>query len=276
MTSKPERKVISNSWSEILYPPGDFYSDEPPWETYLHCQQLILLLTCLEWLWQDRNDYFASGNLTIYYSGEETKSEKYSGPDFFVVLDAIQRLRKSWVVWLEEYKYPNLIVELLSPSTAKIDREDKKELYQNRFRTPNYFWFDPYSLEFQGFHLVDGIYQPIEPNQQGWLWSDQLNLYLGIYEKKLRYFSPEGELIPTHQEAEIQERQQKEYERQQKEYERQQKELALQQREHERQQKEYERQQKELALQQKELALQRLEELTARLRELGIDLDSET
>ena len=28
-----------------------------------------------------------------------------------------------------------------------------KQLYQDVFRTPDYFWFDPYSLEFAGFKL---------------------------------------------------------------------------------------------------------------------------
>ncbi|MFM6075431.1 MAG: Uma2 family endonuclease, partial [Dolichospermum sp.] len=92
-----------------------------------------------------------------------------------------------------------------SPTTANIDREYKKELYQNTFRTPDYFWFDPYTLEFAGFHLVDGEYQPLEENQQGHLWSRQLGLYLGIYQGLLRYFTPEGELIPTPEETAEQE-----------------------------------------------------------------------
>jgi hypothetical protein len=52
----------------------------------------------------------------------------------------------------------------------------------------------------QGFHLVDGIYQAIEPTQQGWLWSQQLELYLGLVDNKLRFFSPQGELIPSPEE----------------------------------------------------------------------------
>jgi hypothetical protein len=31
-------------------------------------------------------------------------------------------------------------------------------------------------------------------NERGWLWSQQLGLYLGIYENQLRYFSEQGEL----------------------------------------------------------------------------------
>ncbi|MDJ0662426.1 MAG: Uma2 family endonuclease [Crocosphaera sp.] len=214
---------------EIIYPSGEFWSDEPPLESNLHLTQIIVLLKSLEWVWQDREDYFAAGNLTIYYSPNQKKSEFFRGPDFFVVLGTTRNQnRRSWVVWEEEGKYPNVIVEILSESTAQTDREEKKEIYQDTFRTPDYFWFDPYTLEFKGFTLISGSYQPIEPNEQGWLWSEQLGLYLGIYEEKLRYFSSEGELVPTPEEAATGERQQKEYERQEKEYERQQKELALQ------------------------------------------------
>ncbi|MFM6063746.1 MAG: Uma2 family endonuclease, partial [Microcystis panniformis] len=109
--------------------------------------------------------------------------------------------RRSWVIWREEGKYPNLIIEILSDSTAKVDREEKKQIYQDIFRTPDYFWFDPESLEFQGFTLISGQYQPITPNPQGWLWSQQLGLYLGLSANKLRYFTPEGELVPTPAEA---------------------------------------------------------------------------
>jgi Uma2 family endonuclease len=49
---------------DIVFPPSDLYSNEPPLETELHLRQIILLITCLEWLWRDRNDFYASGNLT--------------------------------------------------------------------------------------------------------------------------------------------------------------------------------------------------------------------
>ncbi len=200
---------------DVLFPPGDLYSDEPPLETELHLRQIILLLKCLKWLWRDRNDFYAAVTLTIYYCLNQPKAEELRGPDFFVVLDTERKLRKSWVVWEEDGKYPHVIVEILSESTANTDRELKKKLYQDTFRTPDYFWFDPYTLEFAGFHLVDGQYQPLEPNQQGHLWSKQLGLYLGIHEGLLRFFTAEGELVPTPEEIAEYERQQKEIAQQQ-------------------------------------------------------------
>lgn len=238
MSLAKELETTQDLTENVIFPPGDLYSDEPPLETELHLEQIMLLLKCLKWLWRDRNDFYAAGNLTIYYSQNKRKTEDFRGPDFFVVLDTEPKTRKSWVVWEEDGKYPHLILEILSESTANTDRELKKKLYQDTFRTPDYFWFDPYTLEFAGFHLVDGKYQPLEPNNQGHLWSQQLELYLGIHQGLLRYFTPEGELIPTPEE-------QADYEHQQTEYERQQKEIAL----------------------------SRVERLETKLRELNIDPD---
>lgn len=197
----------------VIFPPGDIYSDEPPLESSLHLQQLILLLKCLEWWWQDRQDFFAAGNLTIYYSPNQRKSEDFRGPDFFVVLGTQRRPRKSWVVWHEDGKYPNVIIEVLSDSTATTDRGLKKQIYQDTFRTPEYFWFDPDTLEFAGFVLMAGKYQAIEANSQGRLWSQQLELYLGIHQRTLRFYSPEGELVPTPEETAQQEKQRADQER---------------------------------------------------------------
>lgn len=215
MKTSPRIDSTSTIQEEIDFPSGDLYSDEPQLESYLHLQQIILLLKCLEWLWQDRQDFFACGNLTVYYSPDQRKSVDFRGPDFMVVLGTVRKNRKSWVVWQEQGRYPNVIVEVLSNSTAKVDRDEKKQLYQDIFRLLNYFWFDPETLEFEGFTLVSGKYQPIQPIGQGWLWSDQLELYLGVHERQLRYFTPEGELVPTPEEAAISERLEKELAQQQ-------------------------------------------------------------
>ncbi|MBD2138085.1 Uma2 family endonuclease [Anabaena sp. FACHB-1237] len=192
---------------DVIFPPSDLYSDEPPVETELHLEQIMLLIKCLKWLWKDRTDFYAAGNLTVYYSPNQKKNEKLTGPDFFVVLGTERKTRKSWVVWDEDGRYPNVIIEILSPTTANTDRVTKKELYQNTFRTPDYFWFDPYTLEFVGFHLIDNKYQSLEPNEKGYLWSEQLGLYLGVHDGLLRYFTSQGELVPTPEETAAQETQ---------------------------------------------------------------------
>ncbi|MBD2388190.1 Uma2 family endonuclease [Cylindrospermum sp. FACHB-282] len=176
-------------------------SDEPEMETSLHYMQLLLLVTCLEWLWRDREDFFIGANLTIYFSRQQLRNRDFRGPDFFLVKDTEKRPRSSWVVWEEDGRYPDLIIELLSESTANIDRNLKKSLYENRFHTPEYFWFSPENGEFAGFELVGNKYQEILPNGRGYRWSDVLGLYLGVEEGKLRYFTSDGDLVPTPEEA---------------------------------------------------------------------------
>jgi Uma2 family endonuclease len=183
--------------AEIILPPSNLESDEPPLESDLHLLQIKLLLDSLNWLWRERQNYYATGNLTIYYNPQKIKARDFRGPDFFVVLDAEKRPRKSWTVWDEGGKYPNLIIEVLSKSTAAVDKGLKKQLYQDIFRTPDYFWFDPETLEFEGFHLVDGEYQPLEPNENGWRWSQQLQLFLGLHNQQLRFFTPDKTLVPS-------------------------------------------------------------------------------
>lgn len=261
---------------EVPIPPhGEIDSDEPPLESYVHLQQIILLLTCLEWHWRDRQDFFAAGNLTIYYSINRRRSEDFRGPDFFLVLDTTRRPRKSWVVWEEDGKYPHVIIEILSEATARVDRGLKKEIYQNTFRTPNYFWFDPRNLEFAGFHLVAGEYQPIIPNPQGYLWSEPMGLYVGIYQQQLRFFTLEGDLVPTPPEVATQSLQQANEAIQQAADTRQWAEAAVQQAEDTRQQVETElqqaRQQANQAIQQAQLEAERAEKLAAKLREWNLN-----
>lgn len=178
-------------------------SNEPEMESSLHYAQLALLVTCLEWLWRDRSDFFIGANLTIYFSREQLKSRDFRGPDFFLVNHTEQHPRRSWVVWEEGGQYPDLIIELLSDSTAQTDKNLKKQLYQDRFRTPEYFWFSPETLEFKGYRLVNQHYEAIAPNEMGYCWSETLGLFLGVRDGMLRYFVASGTLLPTPEEAAI-------------------------------------------------------------------------
>ena len=180
-------------------------SDEPEMESSLHYLQLALLVSCLDWLWREQKDYFIGANLTIYFSRQQLKNRDFRGPDFFLVKNTQNHPRRSWVVWEEDGKYPDLIIELLSTSTAVIDKAFKKTLYEERFRTQEYFWFSPDTLELAGFKLIDGKYKPIKSNNSNLLWSNVLGLYLGLEGDKLRYFDAEKRLVLTPEEVALQE-----------------------------------------------------------------------
>jgi Uma2 family endonuclease len=184
---------------------------DEPMETGRHKAQMELLINPLR-LWLDKqNGGYVNGNIPIYFSERQLKTEDVKCPDVFVVLGASYRERRTWVVW-EEQKTPDVIIELLSESTKNVDKNGKKLIYQNRLKAPEYFWFDPFNPEdWAGFTLQDGIYQPIAPDTQNRLLSQRLGLALvrwhGINEHIktvwLRWATLEGELLPTPQEDAI-------------------------------------------------------------------------
>lgn len=115
--------VHSSQTDPPVFPPTDLLSKEPQLETYRHLKQLILLLTCLERLWQNRQNFFAGGNMSIYYSIHQLRAEDVKGPDFFVVLNTERRERKSWIVWEEDGKYPNANLKTLSTDLRTFFRQ---------------------------------------------------------------------------------------------------------------------------------------------------------
>jgi Uma2 family endonuclease len=223
------------------------YSDGIPLDSHRQRIQMNLLIDviCQAMAARGREDFFAGGNMFVYYSLEQARDvakgkRSFRGPDVFFVdhVAPKQEERKAWVSWEEGGRLPDLIVEILSPSTEKIDRKDKRQLYSQVFRTRDYFLYDLDTAKLEGFRLAGDLYQPIRPDAQGRLRSEVLELDLGLWkgirEREettwARLFTPDGDLIPTEAEAKDQlaeaERQRAEAERQRAEAERQRAEAA--------------------------------------------------
>lgn len=180
--------------------------DGIPLDSNWHRIQINLLIDVVKHRWRHRKDFFVGGNMFVYYSLQQARTRDYKGPDFFVVTDIDGGYsRQKWVVWEENGRYPDVIVELLSPSTASEDLGNKKDLYERTFHTPDYFCYDPDEEQLRGWRLGDAGYQPLEPDEHGRLWSTELQAWLGpwegVYEKEqahwLRLFDEDGQLIPT-------------------------------------------------------------------------------
>jgi Uma2 family endonuclease len=188
------------------------WEDGIPLDSNWQRAQIDLLIRLISYFWRERSDFYAGGNMFVYFSPARRKSEDVKGPDFFVVKGVPkERVRKSWIVWEEGGKYPDLIIELLPASTAEADKTTKKSLYEQTFRTPEYFWYDPTSHTATGWQLVRGVYTPITPDERGWLWSQELELWLGNWSGYsdngewntwLRFYDRDGQLVPTRGEAE--------------------------------------------------------------------------
>jgi Uma2 family endonuclease len=183
------------------------YSDGEPLESNWHVDAISFLKELVRVLFFGRTDFFVGGDMFIHFSTRRAFNRDFRGPDLFVVKEVDGTYdRNYWAIWEEDGRYPNLIIELLSPSTAVIDRTTKKDLYERTFRTPEYFLYDPIAEELEGWRMgADGIYLAIEANEQGRMWSQELGVWLGswrgLYQGQLervwlRFFANDGELVP--------------------------------------------------------------------------------
>ena len=98
--------------------------DGEPMETPRHRDQMISLIYSLKTHWANRTNYYVSGNMFLYYDPQSHR--KFRGPHFFLVLDVDNHERKSWVVWQEGMRFPDLIIELLSDTTRETDTGEEE------------------------------------------------------------------------------------------------------------------------------------------------------
>ncbi|WP_433934563.1 Uma2 family endonuclease [Sorangium cellulosum] len=194
-------------------PPGEDelpHDDGESMESDRHRKQMLLLIETLDLFWKDRDDVYVSGNMAIYFSELQTMKNDFRGPDVFVVLDTVRRDRKSWVVWQENGRTPDVVIELLSESTESVDRGEKMRIYAKVLRVPEYFLFDPMKSALEG-HVLDigsRSYKPMTSSAEGELVSEQLGLRLGVREGLylgskgtwLRWLDAEGRVLPTAEE----------------------------------------------------------------------------
>jgi Uma2 family endonuclease len=267
LTQPPTAATAATEEWQPSPPPTDLvFDDGEPLESSRHRVAMNLLIAAYRHYRQNETDFYTGGNMFVYYSTSQVKDRDFRGPDFFVVLDVEgEKERQGWVVWEEGGRYPDTIVELMSPSTAKIDVTVKKDLYERVFKTENYFVYNPFDeTSLQGWH-GQGKYQPIERDDRGWLWCESLGLWLGTWQgtidgvtcQWLRFYHRDGSLVLLPSEAALQ----------LAETEAQRAEDALQL-------AKTEAQRAEDALQRADTEAQRADRLAARLRELGLDPDA--
>ncbi|MDJ1184079.1 Uma2 family endonuclease [Roseofilum casamattae] len=290
---KPQTQLLEEETEAIPLPPTDLpYDDGEPLESNRHRIAMNVLINSLHQAYQGRNDYYSSGNMFVYYSSQQVKNKQFRGPDFFAVLDVDgTKERRSWIIWEEEGRYPNVIVELMSASTASVDLNEKKRLYEKTFRTQDYFVYDPFnSKSLQGWYLGEkGRYRKIRADKRGWLWCETLGLWLGTWNGELtkenapwlRFYDAEGNLVLLPEEVAVleaeraeqeAERAEQEAERAEQEAERAEQEAARAEQEAARaEQAESERDRQLERATQAELELQALRD---KLRQLDIDPDT--
>src|SRR5438094_7792944 len=115
------------------------YSDGEPMDSDWERLAIALLVESAHHVFRARTDFYCAGDMFIYY-GKPTRKRRCRGPDFFLVWGADRtELRKSWIQWNEHGRLPNVIIELLSYRTRLADLTLKKDIYEKKFKTPDYF-----------------------------------------------------------------------------------------------------------------------------------------
>jgi Uma2 family endonuclease len=199
--------------------------DGEPLETEWHVLQFPLLRRLFRQAMaeQGRTDFYTGANMFVYYSREQAwevaqeveqglepaQQKAFRGPDVFWVGGVDPgREREVWIAWEEDGRLPDLIVELLSPSTKRKDRTEKRDLYARVFGTAEYFMHDPETRQLEGLRLAGRSYRPIAPDENGRIWSEQLQVSFGLWHGVVegrkaawvRLYRPDGSLVPTPEE----------------------------------------------------------------------------
>ncbi len=185
---------------------------------------------------------FTGTDINLYYDVRHT--QWYKRPDWFLVVGVPRLyeerdLRSSYVVWQEGVN-PFVVVELLSPGTAKEDLGDyaeveeegergraregenagaretlprKWDVYEKILRVPYYLVFSRYTNRVRFFKLVGGHYQEqaLDPENPR-IWIPELEVGLGLWQGEyegierqwLRWYDDQGNWIPTDTEQERQ------------------------------------------------------------------------
>lgn len=182
----------------IEYPTSD---GEPMAETEVHILAILHLLGTLRHFFR-KQEIYVVGNIYLYYREGDAKARK--APDIMVVKGVAKHDRRSFKVW-EEKAMPSVVFEITSKDTKSEDTVSKSSLYAS-LGIHEYFLFDPLNEyleeQFMGYRLVGSEYVLIPTNEDGEIFSTELQAVLRPEGKLLRVVDPQtGLLVPSLDEA---------------------------------------------------------------------------
>ena len=179
----------------------------------------------------------------IYWRETEPPEKGAEAPDWFYVggvppqLDG--RYRRSYVLW-REFIAPTIVLEFASGTGAE-ERDitpfkGKFWVYERVMRVPYYGVYEILTGKLEVYHLMNGSYQKMQPNDRGHYPIDpmqvEIGLWNGIYQHQemlwLRWWDLDGNLLLIGQEQVVIERCRTEQAHQRAEQERQRADAAEQ------------------------------------------------
>ena len=196
MTSKTKHTYLPYrpDGSGIFYPE---HPDEFPDAMY-QFPKLIKAMDILVTRYEDRPDVLVSGDNAIYY--QQGNPRVHRSPDGFIAFgvdrDAILQ-ENGYKVW-EVGKPPDWVLEIASPSTARVDLTIKRDIYAS-IGVGEYWRLDCSGGQYYGEPLVgeflqDGQYRRFDMQEtaEGVAWGHSPVLGLDLYWGDIRphYFDP--------------------------------------------------------------------------------------
>jgi Uma2 family endonuclease len=175
-----------------------------PMESEHHLVAMILLYQLVSGLTRGR-DVFVGADLVVYFSALQAKNKDFRAPDLFVVTNVSPHERQGWIVWEEGDRYPDLVVEHMSPSTRSTDLGEKLRVYDRVWRVKEYYAFDLATGELHAFGRGPNGLERRTPDERGHYPSTVLEASFGVaregYDRVrrpvLRLYDAEGAALPT-------------------------------------------------------------------------------
>ena len=189
-----------------------------------HPQSMLLtssILPRLKQLHPDGN-YAIGQDCGIYWRIVEPPERGAEAPDWFYVPNVPPmlngKIRRSYVMW-QEIVAPLIALEfasgngseerdrtpLLRIENGQATKPGKFWVYENAIAIPYYGIYEIASGKLEVYHIVDGTYQPLEPDKKGRFEISRMGVKLGVWEgeyldqsqKWLRWWGADGQLLPS-------------------------------------------------------------------------------
>jgi len=185
--------------TQVEYPTSD---GKPMAETMKHILVITYLLDALMAWFRDRSDMYVGANNLIYYL--EGFPKKFFAPDVYLIPGLDKTPRRVLKLW-ETKRAPAVIFEITSRETWKDDIGAKMDLYAE-LGVREYFVYDVEHEELEpplvGYRLVEDAYVLMPPDENGKLYSAEMQLELQEVDGALRLINPRtGEMLQTYAES---------------------------------------------------------------------------
>jgi Uma2 family endonuclease len=226
MSLKDSQQMMSveiDDEAELEIDEVDFYWDihltekDQMGESAPHSKLIHELIEVIEWLLHNQKRVVLS-NFSIYTSDDTSEDNQPLEPDIAIFKDIELNERernrlRSWKIGSGRKRRPppNVVFEFASRKTWRADLESKPQQYA-AMRGQEYFAYDPNTPQYykikpvrlKGWRLENGQPTEIQPNDEGWLWSNELDSYLVPDGNMLQLYDREGNRRLTQAEAERQ------------------------------------------------------------------------